>query len=287
MKLSIIIAYFHMSLGILMHAFNAVYFSRPYDLWFEFVPRLVFLTSIIGYMVLLIWWKWITNWSAVQPNPPDQLGNGASAAPYIISIMTSMFLKLGQFEPSIECEYMLGCPTQLYVQLALVVIAVATIPVMLCVKPLLLRRDAKRRGDASFEFGELFVHQIIETIEFILGAISNTASYLRLWALSLAHAELSIVFYEKILLLGLGVAKDDSSIGWIVVFGTWAIWAFFTIGVLIGMEGLSAFLHTLRLHWVEFQNKFYNAHGNGVKFVPFWFKKIRAGYLDSITGEGS
>ena len=105
------------------------------------------------------------------------------------------------------------------------------------------------------------VHQMIHTIEFVLGAVSNTASYLRLWALSLAHSQLSAVFYDRVLLAGV---RSGSTFGLFIAF---FVFASATLGVLMVMETLSAFLHALRLHWVEFNSKFFG--GGGHAFAPF------------------
>ena len=121
----------------------------------------------------------------------------------------------------------------------------------------------------AFDFGEVFVGQMIHTIEFVLGAVSNTASYLRLWALSLAHAQLSDVFLEKVLYAGVATGNPFA------IAVSFLVWAACTVGVLMCMEGLSAFLHALRLVWVEFMSKFYSMrHVDATKFVPFSFSAL-------------
>ena len=118
----------------------------------------------------------------------------------------------------------------------------------------------------------MMIHQAIETIEFVLGCISNTASYLRLWALSLAHSQLAAVFWEKAILAGL---KSTGISGILMTFIGFSVFAGITTGVLLLMDVLECFLHALRLHWVEFQNKFFQADGH--KFQPLNFgKSMRA-----------
>lgn len=101
-------------------------------------------------------------------------------------------------------------------------------------------------GKEAHGFADLFIHQMIETIEFVLGTISNTASYLRLWALSLAHSQLAKVFFDQVLV---PFMSSGSVVGCFIAF---FVFMAATTAVLMMMDVMECGLHTLRLHWVEF-----------------------------------
>jgi len=146
--------------------------------------------------------------------------------------------------------------------------------------------DGHGGEEHEFSVGDAFIHQGIHTIEFVLGSISNTASYLRLWALSLAHSQLAELFKDMVLGLGLSARSElglgDGTVDIIlhvfVLWFTFATWLIMSFVVLMVMENLSSFLHALRLQWVEFQNKFF--YGDGVRFAPFSFKNVSHGDAD-------
>eukprot|EP01106_Pelomyxa_sp_JSP_P000422 TRINITY_DN1059_c0_g2_i2.p1 TRINITY_DN1059_c0_g2~~TRINITY_DN1059_c0_g2_i2.p1 ORF type:complete len:635 (-),score=177.56 TRINITY_DN1059_c0_g2_i2:48-1952(-) len=290
MKLAVILGVTQMMVGIFVSLLNNLHWRKWLNIIFEFIPQVVWMMSLFGYLVILIFVKWTCT---------------VKHYPYLINVIIDIFLHPGLKPDNIDYMY----EGQTVVQIVIFVMCVLSVLAMLFPKPIILYlvhrsrhpRLGGGRGAASvvetggaaavdpttpdapppkpsgsnghgdgegeeFDFSEVFIHQSIYTIEFLLGSISNTASYLRLWALSLAHAELSIVFYEQLFVRTIGMGN------FLLIFVGFAGWAGATIGVLLVMEALSAFLHALRLHWVEFQNKFYQ--GDGYKFEPLAFATI-------------
>uniref|UniRef100_A0A8C9GEW8 V-type proton ATPase subunit a n=1 Tax=Piliocolobus tephrosceles TaxID=591936 RepID=A0A8C9GEW8_9PRIM len=376
MKFSIIIGFIHMSFGVLMKGCNSVYFKKKMDFFFEFLPQLVMMLSIIGYLVFLIVYKWATPVGYDGFNKQD-----------IINTLINMYLMKDLTKDSQFYKH------QGTVQIILITLFVLCIPTMLVCKPAIRTykiikerkramnnvnnyynsyagnnmnfinggfsniekemtnnfqnnpshynsgvsgvyirqqhdtaanvantssnvhstsknknvnaKKKKKRTDDEMEahllgpssssaspndgmynmhddlmqhqqplhkenISEIWIEQLIETIEFILGLISNTASYLRLWALSLAHQQLSLVFFEQTILNSLKNESFMAVLISLIIFSQ--VFSILTIAVILCMDTLECFLHSLRLQWVEFQNKFYK--GDGVAFKPFNIHKL-------------
>uniref|UniRef100_A0A7S1Z1A5 V-type proton ATPase subunit a n=1 Tax=Trieres chinensis TaxID=1514140 RepID=A0A7S1Z1A5_TRICV len=200
--------------------------------------------------------------------PLDFGGSGDGCQPpNLITTLINIALNPGEVDEPMYAG-------QATIQNYLLIIAFVSVPILLLAKPYFLSKQMESHGhghgddeehDEDHGFGEIVIHQAIETIEFVLGMVSNTASYLRLWALSLAHSELATVFWEKAMLSTL-------NINWFATYIGFGIFAGVTCGVLLMMDVLECFLHALRLHWVEFQNKFFAA--DGIRFAPYSFKQV-------------
>ncbi len=131
MKMAVIFGVAHMSLGILMKAFNAIHFNKPLDFIFEFLPQITLLWALFGWMNLLIVVKWLTPWYIVTEEGAPPTDRNVNRAPGIISVMIQMFLGFGETDET-EFESIMGpAGTQQAVSIVLLVIALICIPTML------------------------------------------------------------------------------------------------------------------------------------------------------------
>eukprot|EP00917_Polyrhabdina_sp_WS-2016_P016978 GHVP01036703.1.p1 GENE.GHVP01036703.1~~GHVP01036703.1.p1 ORF type:complete len:744 (+),score=139.70 GHVP01036703.1:49-2280(+) len=196
MKFAVIVALLHMTAGVCHKALNTFYFRDSLSFVFEIIPSFILLWGLVGWMDFLIIFKWATDMSWPKPS--------------IIQTIIEMF-SFSVSEPFF--------PAQGTIQSVIILLMVVAVPIMLIPKPFIIRKrhydSLKETGayhdpeefpssvveeneEEEFDFSEVFIHQVIETTEFALGVVSNTASYLRLWALSLAHQQLSMVYISII-----------------------------------------------------------------------------------------
>ncbi|RVD90985.1 vacuolar-type H+-ATPase subunit I [Tubulinosema ratisbonensis] len=176
----------------------------------------------VGYLVFLIFYKWVCEVNVSLINE-------------LVEMYTKPFDKKNLFSYQKE------------IQLILIITLILSMLVLFLNKPV---RDVKNV--------DLWVEQSIHSIEYGVSLVSNTASYLRLWAVSLAHGTLTEILHAN-------TFGRSFLVGIIAL----PLYLMMTFGLLIGLEGTSATLHALRLNWIEFSGKF--MRGGGVEYKAFSF----------------
>uniref|UniRef100_A0A8C7SFN4 V-type proton ATPase subunit a n=1 Tax=Oncorhynchus mykiss TaxID=8022 RepID=A0A8C7SFN4_ONCMY len=222
MKMSVIIGVIHMTFGVCLSFFN-------YNVFLVLIPELFFMLCLFGYLVFMVIFKWLAFDTA-----------HSNFTPSILIHFIDMFLfTVNKENPPLYkgqvcvCVCFVGKPPTVWDDYSICMEGHTTGSLQdTCFK--------------EFDAADVFMHQAIHTIEYCLGCISNTASYLRLWALSLAHAQLSEVLWVMVMRIAL---NGQGYVGSVVLFVVFSFFAVLTVSILLVMEGLSAFLHALRLHW--------------------------------------
>lgn len=290
MKLSVILGVMQMIVGLVLRFSNALHERNVVDFFCECIPMMVFMICFFGFMDFMILYKWVMP----LKNPPSIINSMIAMAMWSEDVNPMFGMQLPRILMGVS---MLAVPFMLIPKPLILLFrhqaaAHPHRPQRPSVSnfggspgssqglgrhsPLpdeesgsLTGRGADCEEEEEFDFAELAIHQVIETIEYVLGTVSHTASYLRLWALSLAHQQLSLVFFSMTLLSGMSAMFPLNIIATYIAFGAWFV---ITVAILLGMDVLECFLHTLRLHWVEFQSKFYKA--DGYAFEPFCHRDI-------------
>ena len=162
MKIAVIIAVIHMTLGVFVKGGNSLYFKRYIEFFFEFIPQLIFMIGLFGYMDFLIVFKWLKPWD----------NHTIPGAPSIITTMINLPLKLGKTQDCCGGQPLWGTydhTSQNQIQLILLLVSLACVPLMLLVKPIyeICCKDHSKPGFNRVSSGEN--KKLIESSEILEG----------------------------------------------------------------------------------------------------------------------
>jgi V/A-type H+-transporting ATPase subunit I len=127
-------------------------------------------------------------------------------------------------------------------------------------------KGARHRGGFSiFSLLNVVMVGIVELLEVFSGYLSNTLSFLRVAGLGIAHVSLMTAFFELARMAGFGSS------------GYYTVWSVLILIMgnllVIGLEGLSAGIQSLRLHYYEFFTKF--LRGSGDAYAPVSLRRAK------------
>lgn len=205
MKMAVIFGVVHMLFGIVLSLFNHMYYKDRISAIYDFIPKMVFMCCTFGYMSWMILYKWCQDWTTRPHSPPN-----------LIQTMIAMFLSPGNVEEDKQLYegqagfqvFLLLCA---FISVPIMLLAKPYKNKWKREKEEALRKglvsqsaqhdvfsDLDERKEASpvlhaphdshqvheegheeHSFSDELIHSAIHTIEFVLGAVSNTASYLR------------------------------------------------------------------------------------------------------------
>ncbi|XP_012892880.1 PREDICTED: V-type proton ATPase 116 kDa subunit a isoform 1 [Dipodomys ordii] len=142
MKMSVILGIVHMMFGVSLSLFNHIYFKKPLNIYLGFIPEIIFMSSLFGYLVILIFYKWTAYDAHSSENAPSLLIHFINM--FLFSYPESGFPMLYSGQKGIQCF--------------LVVVALLCVPWMLLCKPLILRHQYLRRKHlGTLNFGGIRV----------------------------------------------------------------------------------------------------------------------------------
>jgi len=202
MKLSIIIAVIHMSFGVILTLWNYVHFKKYHKILLEFVPKILFFWPLFGYLSFLMFFKWIMYGASA-----DRTHQTDCAPSILVTFINMCMLSYGEEKvkpPVEECKTVFFFEGEKTIQIAFLLLAVCSVPVLLFGSPIVVYMERKKKSkmnalsssvddseavqvtptsahdeEDEMPFSDVMIYQVLDIVFFFNQEITTWAALLK------------------------------------------------------------------------------------------------------------